>query len=241
MSLDLEKAFDKIRYEGLLLKMKDCGFPARISKTVRTYLQNMRFHTVINSSEPCTVYDLQRRYSKTPGSPSDFKINPRKTQAIAFTRTYLERQQKITVARTEIEWSGMGMNLDIRLTFREHTKSARTRAIVTHLPHNDLHASSSWVTAAPSHIQFLVKVQNRCLRIVLHVPRIVALAALKALSEEDLEKFLKKLNKGKRRSEEAHGRLRGHKKIPRCPQQVPGRHWRMMDRRRESSQPTKSR
>ncbi|GJQ74921.1 hypothetical protein Trydic_g9549 [Trypoxylus dichotomus] len=34
------------------------------------------------------------------------KINPRKMKAIAFTRTYQELQQKITVSRTEIEWSG---------------------------------------------------------------------------------------------------------------------------------------
>ncbi|GJQ82575.1 hypothetical protein Trydic_g13027 [Trypoxylus dichotomus] len=34
------------------------------------------------------------------------KINPRKTQAITFTRTHQEVQQKITVAGTEIEWTG---------------------------------------------------------------------------------------------------------------------------------------
>ncbi|GJQ75266.1 hypothetical protein Trydic_g9864 [Trypoxylus dichotomus] len=36
--LDLEKAFDKIRHERLLLKMKDSGFPTRMLKTVRTYI-----------------------------------------------------------------------------------------------------------------------------------------------------------------------------------------------------------
>ncbi|GJQ72976.1 hypothetical protein Trydic_g1614 [Trypoxylus dichotomus] len=44
------------------------------------------------------------------------KINPRKTQAIAFTRTHQELQQKITDAKTEVEWSGqiryLGMILD---------------------------------------------------------------------------------------------------------------------------------
>ncbi|GJQ71212.1 hypothetical protein Trydic_g18457 [Trypoxylus dichotomus] len=42
VSLDLE-VFDKIRNDGLPLKMKDCGLSPRILKTVRLYLQNRRF------------------------------------------------------------------------------------------------------------------------------------------------------------------------------------------------------
>ncbi|GJQ66724.1 hypothetical protein Trydic_g4669 [Trypoxylus dichotomus] len=51
VSLDLEMAFDKIRHERLLLKMKGCCFPARILKTVRTYLQNRSFNTVVNDND----------------------------------------------------------------------------------------------------------------------------------------------------------------------------------------------
>ncbi|GJQ73111.1 hypothetical protein Trydic_g1740 [Trypoxylus dichotomus] len=51
----------------------------------------------------------------------------------SFTRTLQELRQKITVARTEIEWSSMieylGMILVKRLTFSEHLKRTRTRAI----------------------------------------------------------------------------------------------------------------
>ncbi|GJQ70087.1 hypothetical protein Trydic_g22563 [Trypoxylus dichotomus] len=36
VSLDLEKALYKIRHEGLLLKIKDYGFPNGILKTIRT-------------------------------------------------------------------------------------------------------------------------------------------------------------------------------------------------------------
>ncbi|GJQ78628.1 hypothetical protein Trydic_g11734 [Trypoxylus dichotomus] len=50
VSLDLEKVFDKFHHEGLLLKMKGCGFLAGILKTVRTYPQNRSFHTVVNGS-----------------------------------------------------------------------------------------------------------------------------------------------------------------------------------------------
>ncbi|GJQ76267.1 hypothetical protein Trydic_g1999 [Trypoxylus dichotomus] len=48
VSLELEKEFDKIHHEGLLLKMKDFGFPGRILKIIRSYLQNERFHTVVD-------------------------------------------------------------------------------------------------------------------------------------------------------------------------------------------------
>ncbi|GJQ78649.1 hypothetical protein Trydic_g11752 [Trypoxylus dichotomus] len=58
------------------------------------------------------------------------KINPRKTQAIAFTRTHQKLQHKITVSRTEVEWSGqieyLRMILDKRLTFSDHTESIRS-------------------------------------------------------------------------------------------------------------------
>ncbi|GJQ72605.1 hypothetical protein Trydic_g1270 [Trypoxylus dichotomus] len=58
------------------------------------------------------------------------------------------------------------------------------------------YASPSWVTTAPSHIQSLVSVQNHCLRLVLHVPRKTALAALQALADgEDLQEFLDELNR----------------------------------------------
>ncbi|GJQ73391.1 hypothetical protein Trydic_g13756 [Trypoxylus dichotomus] len=33
-SLDLEKAFDKIRHKGLVFKVKETGFPAKILKTI---------------------------------------------------------------------------------------------------------------------------------------------------------------------------------------------------------------
>ncbi|GJQ84757.1 hypothetical protein Trydic_g21158 [Trypoxylus dichotomus] len=61
VSLDLDKGFDKTRHEVLLLKMKDCSFPARILKTVRTYLQT---GVSIGSR---TVHDLYQRHCKTPG------------------------------------------------------------------------------------------------------------------------------------------------------------------------------
>ncbi|GJQ72614.1 hypothetical protein Trydic_g1279 [Trypoxylus dichotomus] len=48
VSLDLEKAFDKIHHEGLLLKIKYSRFPTKILKTVRIYLYNRRFHTIVN-------------------------------------------------------------------------------------------------------------------------------------------------------------------------------------------------
>ncbi|GJQ77132.1 hypothetical protein Trydic_g23699 [Trypoxylus dichotomus] len=58
-----------------------------------------------------------------------------------------------------------------------------------------IYASHSWLTTAPSHIQSLVRVQNRCLRLVLHVLCRTALAALKALSDRvDLQEFINKLN-----------------------------------------------
>ncbi|GJQ72963.1 hypothetical protein Trydic_g1604 [Trypoxylus dichotomus] len=51
--------------------------------------------------------------------------------------------------------------------------------------------------AAPSHIQILVRVQNRCLWLVFHVPRRTAVVALKALTGgEDLQEFLDELNRG---------------------------------------------
>ncbi|GJQ66273.1 hypothetical protein Trydic_g4323 [Trypoxylus dichotomus] len=48
-----------------------------------------------------------------------------------------------------------------------------------------------------SNIQSLVKVQNRCLRLVLHVLRRTTLAALKSLVDgEDMQEFLDKLKRG---------------------------------------------
>ncbi|GJQ87523.1 hypothetical protein Trydic_g10809 [Trypoxylus dichotomus] len=49
------------------------------------------------------------------------------------------------------------------------------------------YASPLWVIETPRYIQTLVRVQNRCLRLVL---------ALKALSDGDLQQFLVKLNRG---------------------------------------------
>ncbi|GJQ88653.1 hypothetical protein Trydic_g12853, partial [Trypoxylus dichotomus] len=46
----LWKAFDKIRHQGLLLEMKNCGFTARILKTVGIYLQNRSFNTAMNGT-----------------------------------------------------------------------------------------------------------------------------------------------------------------------------------------------
>ncbi|GJQ72232.1 hypothetical protein Trydic_g3323 [Trypoxylus dichotomus] len=69
VSLGLEKTFDKIRHEGLLLKMKDCGFPARILKAVRRYLQNRSFHTVINGTG-----SFARRMKS--GVPQGFTLGP---------------------------------------------------------------------------------------------------------------------------------------------------------------------
>ncbi|GJQ76128.1 hypothetical protein Trydic_g1876 [Trypoxylus dichotomus] len=114
------------------------------------------------------------------------KINPRKTQAIAFTRAHQELQHKITVARTRVKWSYqieyLGMMLDKRLTFSEYLKGARIRAMdrILHIRSIVTYASPSWVTAAPSHIQSLVRVQW-CPRLLLHVPRRTGLAALKTL------------------------------------------------------------
>ncbi|GJQ73831.1 hypothetical protein Trydic_g18769 [Trypoxylus dichotomus] len=159
--LDLEKAFDKVRYERLQLKMKDCDFPARLLKTVRTYPQNRRFHTVVNRADSparrtdsgvpkgyalgpvlFTIYirDIRKpqdhrvfnaiytddtavvatsRHSKIAAELAQthlakieffctwgLKINPRKTQVIAFTQTQYQLEQKIIVARTEIDRSG---------------------------------------------------------------------------------------------------------------------------------------
>ncbi|GJQ71416.1 hypothetical protein Trydic_g11142 [Trypoxylus dichotomus] len=108
-----------------------------------------------------------------------------------------------------------------RLTYSGHLKKARTKAIgrifqlylLLSYPHLNpkmgimlyklhirpilIYAGPSWVTAIPSHIQSLVRVQNRCLRIVLHAPSRTILAALKALTDgEDLQEFLDKLNSG---------------------------------------------
>ncbi|GJQ74042.1 hypothetical protein Trydic_g19867 [Trypoxylus dichotomus] len=68
VSLDLKKAFDKTHHEGLLLKMKDCGLPARM-KTVRTYLQNRRFHIVMNGTGSSAK-------GMTSGIPQGFATGP---------------------------------------------------------------------------------------------------------------------------------------------------------------------
>ncbi|GJQ84733.1 hypothetical protein Trydic_g21138 [Trypoxylus dichotomus] len=50
--LDLEEAFDKTRHEELLLKIED----ARTQKTIRSYLQNKRFHTAADGSDSFASY-----------------------------------------------------------------------------------------------------------------------------------------------------------------------------------------
>ncbi|GJQ79352.1 hypothetical protein Trydic_g16213 [Trypoxylus dichotomus] len=145
-----------------MLKLKDCGFLARMLKTVKTYLQNRRFHTIVNGSGALCIESgvsqdsvlgsvLFRIYIRDISKLQDrrvfnaiyaddttiaylakiegffctwgLKINPRKTQAIVFTGTLQELQQKITVARTEIEWSGkieyLELILDQWLTLSE--------------------------------------------------------------------------------------------------------------------------
>ncbi|GJQ66334.1 hypothetical protein Trydic_g4377 [Trypoxylus dichotomus] len=47
VSLDLQKLFDKIRHEGLLPKMKEISFPDRILKTITSYLNDRRFHSIL--------------------------------------------------------------------------------------------------------------------------------------------------------------------------------------------------
>ncbi|KRT86443.1 hypothetical protein AMK59_302 [Oryctes borbonicus] len=51
VSLDLEKVFDKIRHEGLFLKMKETSFPPRLLKTIRSYLKDRRLHVMVNGTE----------------------------------------------------------------------------------------------------------------------------------------------------------------------------------------------
>ncbi|GJQ79556.1 hypothetical protein Trydic_g16402 [Trypoxylus dichotomus] len=46
----LEKPFDKIYHEVLLMNMKDFPFSARILKNIRSYLQSRGFHIVVNGS-----------------------------------------------------------------------------------------------------------------------------------------------------------------------------------------------
>ncbi|KRT86221.1 hypothetical protein AMK59_191 [Oryctes borbonicus] len=49
-SLYLEKSVDKIR-QSLLMKMKEANFPPMILKTIRSYLKDRRFHTIVNGVE----------------------------------------------------------------------------------------------------------------------------------------------------------------------------------------------
>ncbi|GJQ88149.1 hypothetical protein Trydic_g13153 [Trypoxylus dichotomus] len=122
VSLDLQKTFDKICHEGLLLKVKNSGFSARILKAIRSYFQTRRFYTIVNGSgtsarriesgpEDYRVFNAvyaivatSRRSKVAAGLAQPhlakieffgiwgLDINPRKTQAIAFTRTYQELQ-----------------------------------------------------------------------------------------------------------------------------------------------------
>ncbi|KAI4460548.1 reverse transcriptase (rna-dependent dna polymerase) [Holotrichia oblita] len=164
-----------IRHEGLLTKMKVAGFQPRILKTIRSYLKDRRFHTVVNGTESSErqmlsgvpqdsalfsiyVADIpkptdrrvfnaiyaddtaivatsknpeiaavlaQAQLDRIEGFFSEFglTINPRKTQAIAFSRRRQPSPRKITVLRTEIDWSEkieyLGMILDRKLTFAE--------------------------------------------------------------------------------------------------------------------------
>ncbi|GJQ72627.1 hypothetical protein Trydic_g1290 [Trypoxylus dichotomus] len=122
------------------------------------------------------------------------------------------------------------------------------------------YASPSWVTAALSYIQPLVKVQHRCLLLVLHVIRITALAAPKALADGDelqqltncrgfFEKTVASENlalkmattqDNKRRKTRKNTKdfedARRHPDDPSKFQE--GRYWRRTDRRRKSSQLT---
>ncbi|GJQ73252.1 hypothetical protein Trydic_g13627 [Trypoxylus dichotomus] len=112
-----------------------------------------------------------------------------------FTRTHQELQQKITVARTEVEWSRqieyLGMILHKRLSFSGHLKRARRRAIGRI---SQLYPLLSNPVLNPK-TGIMLRVQS--LRLLLYVPRTTALAALKVLAEgEDLQEFLDKLNRG---------------------------------------------
>ncbi|GJQ66725.1 hypothetical protein Trydic_g4670 [Trypoxylus dichotomus] len=113
-----------------------------------------------------------------------------------------ELEQKITVARAEVKWSGqikyLSMILNKRLTFSEHLKRARTRTIgrisqlSTHSPHPDLRQGSRHHPACQP-----IPPQSTKLRLVLQVPRRTALAALKVLADgENLQEFLNKLKRG---------------------------------------------
>ncbi|GJQ74316.1 hypothetical protein Trydic_g21201 [Trypoxylus dichotomus] len=255
VSLDLEKAFDKIRHEELLLKMKDCGFPATILKTVKTYLQNMSFYTAVNgigssarrmksgvpqgSALGPVLFTIYIRDTPKPQGHREFnaiyaddtaiaatskhskiaaelaqalstkmeeffctwdpKINPRK---IAFTRTHQVMQQEITVARTEVECSGQieyfGMILHKELTFSEHLKRARTRVIgrIFHL-YSLLSNPKMSILLHKLLIRPILTYASPSWRLVPHVSRRTALAALEALVDrEGPQKFLDKLNKG---------------------------------------------
>ncbi|GJQ70065.1 hypothetical protein Trydic_g22544 [Trypoxylus dichotomus] len=76
-----------------------------------------------------------------------------------------------------------------RKRLRSQTRSNGAATYLTY-------TSPSWVTAAPSHSQFLVRVRNRCLRIVFHVPRRMTSSTLKVLFDgENLEEFPHNLDK----------------------------------------------
>lgn len=51
VSLDLEKAFDKICHERLLSEIRVAGFHPRTLKTIRSYLKDQRFRTVVNGKK----------------------------------------------------------------------------------------------------------------------------------------------------------------------------------------------
>ncbi|GJQ75497.1 hypothetical protein Trydic_g17584 [Trypoxylus dichotomus] len=91
----------------------------------------------------------------------------------------------------------LGMILNRRLTFSEHLRRARNMAIgrirlsnpkpnpKTSITLYKIHicpiltyASLAWVTIAPSYLEPFARVQNRCLRLALHDPYIIMLAAL---------------------------------------------------------------
>ncbi|GJQ67031.1 hypothetical protein Trydic_g8004 [Trypoxylus dichotomus] len=249
VSVDLEKEFDKIRHVGLLLKMRDCGFHARILKTVRTYLQIRSCHTAVNDCG-----STERRTTSLY-----FRDIPRYKDHRVFHAIYADDTAVVITPRrskiaADLAQAHLAKIKEFFCTWGLKINSRNTQAIALTRTHQELQQKII-VSKDEGNRQLYPLLSNPALNpkigIMLHKLHIRSILTYAPHGSRQHPAtshpfaicgsivHLKKTHKKK--SQEVHGRLPGPKKTPGCPQQVPGRKILEEDGAKKGVQPTNNR
>lgn len=76
LTFDIEKAFDRVWHEGLLVKMISKKFPDYLIKILHSFLKDRKFKVCIGQYESCTVEFALGVPQESALSPTLYNITP---------------------------------------------------------------------------------------------------------------------------------------------------------------------